>query len=93
MYGDGRHPAKDNEVIMKDSKRDRAEVKTILYNRHQMREGGRRMQRRLNFEPPYLNWEFGTDLEFESQEPQKSQNFVLPNILYHTLHVKLFSKS
>ena len=29
-----------------------AEVKTVLYNAHQMREGGRQMQRRLNFEPP-----------------------------------------
>ena len=37
MYSDWRHPAKDNEVttIPKDSLhlvRDRAEIKTILYN-------------------------------------------------------------
>jgi hypothetical protein len=31
---------------------DGAEVKTILYNSHQMLEGGLRMQRQLNFEPP-----------------------------------------
>ena len=35
MYGDGRHPAKDNEVITKDSLYlicDRVEIKAILYN-------------------------------------------------------------
>ena len=35
MYGDGRHPAKDNEVITKDSLYlicDRVEIKAILNN-------------------------------------------------------------